>query len=290
MDAFRVENLWLHGIWHHTAEMRPYFADKRFTDEGLANRIREGYPIVKELIDLAIKQKAPIYEPFQGATIGPFTVLSPSLHAYVRLAPQFRKTPDPDVDALKRESWWLGEKQQVGALGRLLERALNWLDENWDVELLKEGAITAAENETSTVLYGRFGDNSILLTADTGINGLLWACGYAEAQGIDLSALGLVQVPHHGSRSNVTPLVLDRLLGPKLPVGSPVKRLAVVSAPKDDENHPRKMVMNAFRRRGAPVYKTQGRYFRHHRGAMPSRANEVSAEPFEWFDKVEAYD
>src|ERR1700733_6097688 len=52
LNAFRVENLWLHGIWHHAAELRPYFADKRFTDEGLAEKIREAYPIVNELIQL----------------------------------------------------------------------------------------------------------------------------------------------------------------------------------------------------------------------------------------------
>lgn len=290
LSAFRVENLWLHGIWHHAAELRPYFVDKRFTDAGLADKIREEYPIVKELIDLAAKQGTPVYEPFQGTTIGPFTVLSPSRHAYIRLVPQFRKTPDPDAEALKQENWWLGDVQQPGILGRLLEKALAWIDESWDVELLKEGATTAAENETSTVLYGRFGDKSVLLTGDAGVNGLWWAIDHAESSGIDLSALTLVQVPHHGSRSNVTPTVLDRLLGPKLATGTPAKRMAVVSAPKDDEKHPRKMVINAFKRRGAPVHKTQGVYFRHYSPAMPQRPNESPAIPFGWFDKVESYD
>jgi hypothetical protein len=242
------------------------------------------------LIDLADKQGTPVYEPFQGAVIGPFTVLSPSRDAYIRLVSQFRKTPDPDVDALKRENWWLGDVHQPGFFGGLLEKALNWADENWDTELLKTGAATAAENETSTILYGRFGDTSVLLTGDGGINALWWACDYAEANSIDLSALNLVQVPHHGSRSNVTPAVLDRLLGPKLPDGTPAKRIAVVSCPKDDGKHPRKMVVNAFRRRGAPVHKTQGVYYRHHSPGFPLRPNERSSQPFDWFDKVEAYD
>jgi beta-lactamase superfamily II metal-dependent hydrolase len=290
MNAFPVRNLWLHGLWHHPQEMLPYYADKRLTAQGLADKLRKEYPIIEELIDLADAKGTPVYEPFQGAVIGPFTVLSPHRDAYLRLVPQFRKGPEPDGDALKRENWLLGGAQQPGFFGKLLEKAAAWLDESWDVELLREGAVTAAENETSTVLYGRFGPYSILLTADAGMNGLWWACDYAAAKAIDLSQLDLVQVPHHGSRSNVTPSVLDRLLGPKLPRGTPRKRMAVVSVPKDDETHPRKMVINAFSRRGADVCKTQGSYYRFHRGSMPVRGNEVAAEPFGWFDKVEAYD
>lgn len=290
LKAFRVENLWLHGVWHHASELQPYFADKRFTDQGLADKIRQEYPIIKELVDLAGKQNTPVYEPFQGTAIGPFTVLSPTRYAYLRLVPQFRRTPAPDLEALARENFLVGEPRQPGLLGKLLEKAVSWVDERWDVELLKEGSVTAAENETSTVLYGRFGQESVLLTGDAGINALWWACNQATNLGIDLSTLTLVQVPHHGSRSNVTPRVLDRLVGPRLPTDAPPKRMAIVSVPKDDETHPRKMVMNAFRRRGAPVYKTQGRYVRHHSGAMPFRNNEAQAIPFDWFDKVESYD
>jgi beta-lactamase superfamily II metal-dependent hydrolase len=210
------------------------------------------------------------------------------------LVPQFRKTPAHDADALAAENMLLGRVEKPGLMGQLIEKAAGairaWVDENWDVELLREGAITAAENESSTVLYGQFGDDSVLLTGDAGVNALWWACDQADARGLDLSALGLVQVPHHGSRSNVTPSILDRLLGPKLPKGSPKKRTAFVSAPKDDESHPRKMVMNAFQRRGAPVYKTQGVYIRHHSAGLPTRPNESNASPFEWFDKVEEYD
>ena len=64
---------------------------------------------------------------------------------------------------------------------------------------------------------------------------------------------------------------------------------AIVSAPKDDEKHPRKMVLNAFTRRGAGVHSTQGIKFRYHSG-MPARLNETDAQVFGFFDKVEAYD
>ena len=290
---FQVKNLWLHGVWHHADEMLPYFADKRWTGEGLATAIRDRYPVVKELIELAEEQGTNIYEPFQGVAIGPFAVLSPSRWTYLRLVPQFRKTPDHDPEALTADNMLLGRVEKSGLLGQIVQKATAairaWVDENWDIELLRERSITAAENETSTVLYGRFGDKSVLLTGDAGVNALTWACNQADARGFDLSTLAMVQVPHHGSRSNVTPSILDRLLGPKLPRGSAKRRSAFVSVPKDDENHPRKMVMNAFHRRGAPVYKTQGVYIRHYSG-MPARRGESAAIPFDWFDKVEEYD
>jgi beta-lactamase superfamily II metal-dependent hydrolase len=124
--------------------------------------------------------------------------------------------------------------------------------EKWDVELLKENGITAAENESSTVLFGDFGETKILLTADAGVNALYWASNYAQTAGLDIMGASLVQVPHHGSRRNVSPSVLDRIVGPKLPKNAPRTKRAIVSAPKDDANHPRKMVLNAFLRRGAP--------------------------------------
>ena len=83
--------------------------------------------------------------------------------------------------------------------------------------------------------------------------------------------------------------MLDRMLGPRTGGGSKI-RDGIVSVPKDDENHPRKMVMNAFLRRGTPVYKTQGSRFRYYSSTMPVRTNEVPAEPFGFFGKVEAYD
>jgi len=55
--------------------------------------------------------------------------------------------------------------------------------------------VTAAENETSVVLWGDFGPTKALLTADAGVNALTWACDYAAGQGIDIQTARLVQVP-----------------------------------------------------------------------------------------------
>jgi beta-lactamase superfamily II metal-dependent hydrolase len=289
-----VKNLWIHGLWYHAKDLMQFFADKRWTEDGLTKAIKAEYSIVDELINLAIHRGIPVYEPFEGSKIGPFTVLSPTRYAYQRLVPQFRKTPDPNVDLLTQQRMYLGAPKKPSLFEALLqkaaERAATWIEEKWHVELLKEGGITAAENETSVVLWGDLGTARVLLTADAGINALTWACDFAATKGIDPKTATLTQVPHHGSRRNISPTVLNRLLGVVLPAGSPRTGWGVVSAPKDDANHPRKMVLNAFLRRGRPVYKTQGVKFRYHSGTMPARRRESQAEPFGFFDKVEAYD
>lgn len=288
---FKVNNLWIHGVWHHADEMLPYFADKRWTTDGLAKSIRSEYSVVQELLELAEEQGTAVYEPFQGEKIGPLTVMSPHRWSYLRLVPQFRRTPEADSEALAADQMVVGPSTKgFGQFFKsLVESAVSWIAESWNIEYLKEGSVTAAENETSTVLYGVFGNYSVLLTGDAGVNALTWAMDYADSQSIKLANVDLIQVPHHGSRSNVTPSLLDRLLGPILPEGSPAQKMAVVSVPKDDASHPRKMVVNAFHRRGAPVHKTQGAYCRTHSG-MPGRTTEVAAVPFELFAQVEDYD
>ena len=293
LDEFPVDRLWVHGLWHHASAMLELFQDPRWTADGLAKAIKKEYPVIAGLIDTAIANGTEVLEPFAGAHIGPFTVLSPRRATYQHLVPQFRKTPALNAELLKQRRIWLGEPQK-GFLRQMFESAsdaaANLVPESWDRERLKSGGVTAAENESSTVLLGEFGGTKILLTADAGVNALSWAIDNAATLGKDLTDLRLIQVPHHGSRRNVSPEVLDVLVGPRLPAGSGERRFAVVSVPKDDANHPRKMVINAFTRRGAGVRKTQGRKFRFHSGSMPPRPSEAKAEPFGFFDRVEEYD
>lgn len=290
LKELRVERLWVHGLWHHAADLVPLFENGRWTEAGLAKAIKGSYPVIAELMDLAAAQGTAIHEPFTGARIGPFTVLSPNRVIYQHLVPQFRKTPDPNTELLKARGIWLGApKGVVAALEALFGSLTSWVPESWWGERLKEGGVTAAENESSVVMVGDFGTSMVLLTADAGVNALSWAADAAPQLGIDLSQIQMIQVPHHGSRRNVSPSVLDRLVGPVVAPGRGFYKIAVVSAPKDDSSHPRKLVLNAFTRRGAGVRTTQGTHYRFHSGTMPFRANEQEAQPLGFFDQVEDY-
>jgi beta-lactamase superfamily II metal-dependent hydrolase len=289
-----VANLWLHIPWLLCGEAIHLFNSKLWTVEALSAAIKKEYDIISEIVDIAFANKqTKIYYPFQGAQIGPFTVLSPRRATYVHLLPQFEKTPEPDQQLLEAAGIWLG-KAPSGLLKALFEKAVakvsKWLPETWTLERLRDGGETSASNESSVILYGDMGNGErVLLTGDAGVNALSWAVQHAQANGLPLQQFSFVQIPHHGSRRNVGPTVLNELLGPIRPEGSNIRFAAFVSAPKEDDQHPRKIVLNAFARRGGRVHATQGRN-KVHWGGFPPRSGYSVAEPLPFSVQVEAYD
>jgi len=283
-------NLWLHIPWLHAEETLPLFRDKRWTAAGLAKAIKDEYAIISEIVDLALEKGCAIHFPAQGARIGPFTVLAPNRATYNYLLPQFDRTPEPDQAAIEAAQMWIGKPNAFAKLMELaLKAAEKWTSETWDNERLRDGGVTAASNESSVILYADLGpSNRLLLTGDAGVNALWWAVNFARANGLPLQQFSFVQVPHHGSRRNVGPTVLDALLGPKEPA-STNRFAAFVSAPKDDSSHPRKIVLNAFMRRGGKVIITQGAK-KVHWGGFPARPGYVTAEAATFSSTVEDYD
>jgi hypothetical protein len=87
---------------------------------------------------------------------------------------------------------------------------------------------------------------------------------------------------------NVGPSILTRLLGNKQQESDPTRFSAFVSAPKDDEQHPRRVVLNAFKRRGARVFATQGSSKIHY-GGFPKRDGYSEAEVLPFYTQVEEY-
>jgi beta-lactamase superfamily II metal-dependent hydrolase len=288
-----VENLWLHLPWLSASAARPYFANKAWTDAGLGEAIRNEYDLVDEIFDLALAKKTiNIYRPFAGVQIGPFRVLSPSQRAYELLLPQFERTPDADQTAIEAAGLWIGKPPGfiAKAMDKVAAKVQKWTTERLDKELLKDGGVTSASNESSVVLYGDFaGGRRVLLTGDAGVWGLTMAAAYAENSGLPLRAFTFVQIPHHGSRRNVGRTILNRLVGPIQQDWSTERFAAYVSAPKGDDTHPRKMVLNAFIRRGGGVRATQGDK-KLHLGGFPPRPGYYGAEPMPFAPQVEDYD
>lgn len=291
LEEMRVETIYLHVPWFHVQDAIDFgvFQKKDWTKEGLERAIRKEYSIINDIVELAVKQGCQIHSAFEGQEIGPFTVLSPSLVRYLYLLPQFDKTPEPDQDVIESAGMWIGKASLVARAFEVLSRgAEKFIEESWENERLRDGGITSASNESSLVLYANNPDHRALLTGDAGINALAWAADYAIHRGLPLQQFKFVQIPHHGSRRNVGPTILDILLGPKL--AQATKHFsAYVSAPKDDSKHPRKIVLNAFMRRGAKVVATQGRK-KVYWGGYSARPNYVSVEPLPFSETVEDYD
>lgn len=293
LDELTVQNLWLHVPWMSAETSLPYFSNKNWTVDGLQKAILKEYDLIAEIVQLAIDKNIPVYFPFAGQQIGPFEILSPHKDVYTLLMPQFDRTPDPDQAAIEETGFWIG-KASPSAWGQLLEKAAakvqKWITESWNNERLKDGGVTSASNESSVVLYGDFGvGRRVMLTGDAGIMALTLSAYQADRLEYPLQDFMFVQIPHHGSRRNVGPTILNRLLGPILPEGSSSKFSAFVSAPKDDDMHPRKIVLNAYWRRGGKVIATQGSKKIYY-GGFPAREGYSAAEVIPFTTQVEDYD
>jgi beta-lactamase superfamily II metal-dependent hydrolase len=275
LDNLKVKTLWMHLPWDYSSDLIEFIEDDRVSDESLEKRIKEKLGTAYEVFKKAKRKGIKVCEPFQGEKIGPFTVLSPSRDWYIEKLSQFRVMPAAKT---LNESFL----SKAGAALRSI------IDEKFDIEMLKEGGSTSPENETSAILFGNLGGKKVLLTGDAGIEALTEAADYADANIAGWKDLSLVQIPHHGSRRNVAPSILDRILGSKVSNGVK-KGTAYVSASKDSKTHPRKMVTNAFMRRGYTCYATQGYAKRSYKGTG-ERVGWSAATPLPFYDQVEDYD
>jgi hypothetical protein len=151
---------------------------------------------------------------------------------------------------------------------------------------------TSNENEMSVVQFARLCGKAIVLTADAGRDGLAEAADYAPLVGLTLpGGVNRFQIPHQGGRHNVSTEILDRWFGERLaepPAKGQETFNAIVSAARDDEDHPRNVVIRAFKHRGAKVSSTgDGRGTTRTSRNAPERPGWVPAEPLEYPDEME---
>lgn len=269
METLDVQALWMNRPWLYAAEIIHHFHGNWSVD-GLVRHLRERYPTLVELEAIALSRGIPVYEAFQGARIGEFTVLAPSRQRYLSLLPDFDKTPERKTTA-----------DSAGLWGRVVEAAkavARWVNETWTGETLSEHPDpTSASNESSLVQMAVIDGQQLVLTGDVGPEGLHEAAEYAERLYGRLDPT-FIQVPHHGSRRNVTPSALNRWLGPIRPPGT-AHGVAYCSAARLDDEHPRKKVVNAFTRRGYEVHVTNGRHI-YYQSGMPRTGAPITPEPF----------
>lgn len=272
LKQFEVKHLWMNRPWLYAKETLQHFHGN-FTLQGLIDDMKDRHPYLVELEALATAKGTQIHEVFKGATIGRFTVLAPSRERYIDLIPDFEKTPT----SYKADA----ETPKFGVLKSLVEAAKKWLDEKWDVETLsdKPQPPTSASNESCVVQYATLEEGrSVLLTADVGPDGLNEAADYAATLG--LAWPKFVQMPHHGSRHNVTPCVLDRWLGPRKTQGVEVGT-AFCSIGANKPDYPRGQVKNAFIRRGYKVFANRTAMISHYYGSGHPGLVPLSPEPFD---------
>ncbi|MEP3035981.1 MAG: MBL fold metallo-hydrolase [Pseudoruegeria sp.] len=248
LEEFEIGVLWMNRPWLHLDALLPAFS-YQYTPDGLTQRLRKNFPHTAALEAIALRKGIPIYSAFQDTQIDAFTVLTPSYGRYIDLIVESEKTPEP-----KRKAFYEGThfENVVVAIKR---RAAQW-----GFEALKGDTDgTSAENETSVVQYAEMCGKKILLTGDTGVQGLEEAYNFAVHSGVVLPGVDLFDVPHHGSRRNLSSDILDKWLGQKHlfpPTNS--SYTAIMSANRNDADHPRPSVVRALKHRGGKVYQPKG--------------------------------
>tara|TARA_R110000787_G_scaffold81852_2_gene177278 strand:- start:1929 stop:2996 length:1068 start_codon:yes stop_codon:yes gene_type:complete len=266
LEEFDVGTLWMICPWYHTDNLIHRFS--RFTNkDNLAKRLREIYPNVAALEEIAREKRIDISAPFQGAEIGPFRVLSPTYDHFLDLVEQSEKTPEGVT--LKREETLF----EIGL--RALAKLSNAV---WGEERFSENN-TSSENEMSVVQWMSMLGEDVVLTGDAGREALHAAADYAPMVGLNIPGVTKIQVPHHGSRRNVDAAVLDRWLGRKMPSDGKFTTSAYVSAAKGDKHHPKNAVKRAFMHRGARVFSTENRVWIRTGRNMPERSGSVTLSP-----------
>ncbi len=251
IENFTVGCLWMLIPWNYVETIIDRF--ERYTNpENLKKRLQEAYPYIAELEDLAKKNGIPIRAPLQGAKIGAFTVLAPSLPRYLDMVVTSAKTPDHVTE----DSFFVKAETVLLTAAR---KAATFIKALWGEETFPSSG-TSNENEMSVIQFARICGKAIVLTADAGRDGLAEAADYAPSVGLSLpGGVHRFQVPHHGGRHNVSTEILDRWFGEPLneaPVPGDGTFSAIVSAAQEDEDHPRKVVIRAFRHRGANIVST----------------------------------
>lgn len=280
LSECQVGHLWMHRPWNHTDDIAKMFVNGRVTDKSVSEALRKSLDQARSLERAVLAKKIPITEPFAGVTdaTGQVVVLGPTQPYYESLLPEFRCTPEA--------------KTQPGIVEKALSGAREFIQkvaEHWDIETLDATGETSAENNSSTILLVELGDDCLLFTADAGTPALTQATGLLARSGFDFNRLKFVQVPHHGSVRNVGPTLLDALLGPKLKQEAKRRSAFVSVANLDDPKHPSKRVLNAFRRRGAPVCATAGGTKNNFANApgWPARPGWVAVQPLPFYFEVE---
>lgn len=248
-DKVKVKKLIMNRPWRDASLKSSYFKDGRITENSLECRLKDSFKKAWELEQIAIDKigENNIVHPCVGNTYLDFlTIIGPSKEHYRSFLMESDKTPEKKCDSLSNSVRFFAKKI-LRFIPYMKGMPIQWID----------GENTSAINETSVICCLDLPDRKILLTGDAGKTGISNALDYYEdmEDGNNASDFGVVQLPHHGSRKNVSPALFKRWGNTDY----------VISCPQDgfNEGHPSKRMINRLLL-DCPlsnIYMTQGNCF-----------------------------
>ena len=223
--TFTIKKLIMNRPWRDSNITADYFADNRITDKSVNKRMTEAFKYAYQLEQVAIAKigEGNIIHPVVGNNyFDCLTILSPSKDLYRTKLLESDKTPSTVDDDSNPKSFARTMKKLV----RYIKGFMPWRDED-----------TSPINETSIVSLVCMPDQNYLLTADSGKNDLKEALDYKDTQfGLAYKTIDVLQLPHHGSRKNATPALIQRIGAKDYIISCPPKGL--------DSHHPSRRLVN----------------------------------------------
>lgn len=268
LDEMDVQRLWMHRPSRRRRKLER--VAKAIENDDQRQAFEKSIQTAEDLESQAEDQDVPITEPFSGLCFDDCTleVLSPSTDFYEQTVEQ--------------------ASEKASLLQRVTRKAretIKTVAESWFTETLTDDGDTTPNNNTSVVLLFSYSGTNNLFTSDVGRPALRQVADRLEEKNLSHGTLRWIQVPHHGSKRNVGPTVLDRILGEVEPEDSHIGSAYVSAAPDGEPKHPAKKVSNAFLRRGYPVHATQGNTIRRYRNAPDRGWSSLEALPL--YEEVE---
>ncbi|MCA9012575.1 MAG: hypothetical protein KDB01_22645 [Planctomycetaceae bacterium] len=271
LTHLEVDELWMNRPTNHSAVLEAMA--RNASGRLLLNaQLRESIEQADQVEQLARDNGVPIREAFFDGQCSDFGagyqvyILGPTQFYYEQLCEEMREQKEQAKQTL------------TAAVANYARSVGTQVLEAVGKETLTDEGETSPSNNSSVVLLVRTPDGDAFLAADAGIPALEYVVTHAEQLGIDLSTCHFQQVPHHGSKRNIGPTLLNTLIGPKWGSRSPIS--VCVSAPKEGRpKHPSFNVTNAYKRRGADVFTTEGESFWFRRGQCPQRTGYRTATP-----------
>lgn len=274
LEKLTVNELWIHQPWDHNQGLADKFHDGRVTDSSLGERLKLSVEKAWGLVQKAQGMDVIVREPFTGLedSSGCLKVLGPSVSFYEELIPEFDGMPQKMTESSALDGLY---KSAVAAIKRFFA--------TWGVDKIDDDGVTSAKNNSSVITQLIVDNRRSIFTGDAGIQALEYAASEVECC-MTGAELRFMQIPHHGSRRNIGPSVLNRLIGFPVAEGETRSISAIASTAKAGEpKHPRKAVLNAFTHRGVRAIATRGRGVCHHYDA-PGREgwNSIDPEPYHY--------
>lgn len=268
LDGLSVGKLAVHAPWEHTQAIKKMTVTSTSADK-LATRLEKSLAGLSTLIDLAGTKKIPIIQPFQGEEIlDGIYVLGPSKAYYQQLLANFGVTPEAK------------EEHKIEKIVTVAKEAITWIAEALHIETLSDDhPDTDAENNSSLIILAVLDGKKFLFTGDAGKDALTKVTEYTDSINYAISGIDFFDVPHHGSKRNLGPTILNKLAP---------KQAFISCPPSGDPKHPSRKVVNALIRRNCKVHTNKNGMTLCHRGPnTPARAGWGDATPESFYTQVE---